>query len=82
MAVNIFFGNGELQGGNHSGLLRYFSGIAILMFFFIMPTILTLVRPIICYCSAAVNQLSGEIFLELQTFTKIEITQLLTNQFK
>ena len=26
---------------------------------------LTLVRPIICYCSAAVNQLSGEIFLEL-----------------
>ena len=44
--------------------------------------ILTLVRPIICYCSSAVNQLSGEIFLELQTFTKIEITQLLTNQFK
>ena len=26
---------------------------------------LTLVRPIICYCSAAVNQLSREIFLEL-----------------
>ena len=27
--------------------------------------ILTLVRPIICYCFAAVNQLSGEIFLVL-----------------
>ena len=30
-----------------------------------MVDTLTLVRSIICYCSAAVNQLSGKIFFEL-----------------